>query len=120
VIETLVFITMYLESIHQGDPLYCDRGQGYIYDQSTIPWVALPPGPGWECGDSIVIWDDGIMREFVALDSWVNGSCIIEGDDCIKIGADVPEHLAWWGEGLSTRAIVINQSEAKRRLTIEQ
>jgi hypothetical protein len=60
------------------------------------------------------------MREFTALDSWVHGTCIETDKGCIKIGADVPEHLAWWGEGLSTRAIVINQSEAKRRLTIEQ
>ncbi len=115
----IVFVTIYLTLIHQGDPLFCDPGEGYTFDSSTIPWVALPPDTDWECGDSIVIWDDGIMREFTALDSWVNGSCVIEGNECIKIGADVPEHLAWW-TGLSTQAVVINKSEAKRRLAIEQ
>ena len=119
-----VYVTMYLTSVHQGDPLYCDRGEGYIFHSSTIPWVALPPGPGWgssswRCGDDVIIWDDGIMREFKALDSWVNGTCVEEDDGCVPIGADVPEHLTWW-EGLSTRAIVVNRDEAKRKMEIEK
>jgi len=115
------YVTMYLASVHQGDPLFCDRGNGLLYHPDTVNWVALPPqnyGITWFCGDDIVIWDDGVAREFKALDSWVHGTCIEEEDDCILIGADIPEHLTWW-EGLSTRAIVVNKSEVKRRLIME-
>jgi hypothetical protein len=117
-----VYITMYLIANHQGDPLFCDRGQGLTYNIDSDPWVALPlPGYGkeWFCGDEVTIWSDGEMRTFLALDSWLHGSCIKTEEGCIPIGADVPEPFAWW-RGLSTRAIIVNRDEAKRRLTIEQ
>lgn len=116
--SAFVYITMYLIANHLGDPLYCDRGEGLTFNLDHS-WVALPPYDSWECGDTVVIWSNGVMRTFPAYDSWVHGSCIETDEGCIKIGADVPEHLAWW-EGLSTRAIVINKSEAKRRLAIER
>ena len=115
---TFVYITTYLIANHLGDPLYCDRGEGLTFNLDHS-WVALPPNDSWECGDTVVIWSGGKARTFLALDSWVHGSCIQEGDKCITIGADIPEHLIWW-KGLSTRAIVVNKSEAKRRLAIEQ
>ena len=117
-----VFITVYLSVNHLGNPLFCDRGQGLTYNIDTVNWVALPPagyGEKWFCGDEVAIWSQGRMQTFLAYDSWVHGSCIIEGDECIKIGADIPEHLRWW-EGLSTRALIVNKSEAKRRLAIER
>ncbi len=119
--SAFVYITTYLIANHLGDPLYCDRGEGLTFNLDHS-WVALPPprlDPNWKCGDTVVIWSGGVMRTYPALDSWTNGSCIIEGDSCIKIGADVPEHLIWW-KGLSTKAIITNQSEAKRQLEKER
>lgn len=115
--SAFVYITMYLIANHLGDPLYCDRGGGLTFNLDHS-WVALPPqgfGEEWFCGDEIVIWSQGKQRIYPVLDSWVHGTCIREGDECIKIGADVPEHLAWW-KGLSTRAIVANKSQVKREL----
>ena len=80
----------------------------------------------WFCGDDIAIWANGEMREFKALDSWTRGSCVEREDGCIPIGADIPEYFYFGDEGIgdrgtiSTEVLMVNKSEAKRRMDIEQ
>ncbi len=109
-------VTWYAIAAFAGGPLYC----GGTFDVAAEPWIAMPSGGNWQCGDQIVIWSGGQVYHLRARDCGpFDRYCVIEGDRCLPIVGDLPDHLAWW-PGLSTRAVVINGSQAKRRLEIER
>lgn len=110
-------VTMYSGASHMDNPLRC----GGTYNTSHV-WIAVDIDalPYWECGDEVVIWSNGIPRTFRVRDSGpLARYCVMWGEECLQIGADIPEHVAWF-DGLSTRAIIVNKSAAKRLLAIER
>ena len=102
-----------------GQPLYCDDGTGIIYDDSR-PFIALPvteytAGPA-QCGDIIrVFFSNGETIDAVALDAGPFGDlCVIYGDECIKIIADIPSHLWPYPGEISHEGKLVNLSMRKR------
>ena len=113
-------VTYYATAQHQGNPLACDCGHGLVYAESTAPWVAIDPAFG-QCGDVIAIWSVGEVRRFPALDTGpLFDYCVMDGDECRTIGADVPEMYAWFYPHLSTGAVVVNESAARRMMEVER
>lgn len=104
-----------------GQPLYCDHGEGLIYDITTSPWVAIDiteyTAGRAECGDELLItFQDGQALRAQALDAGPLYPHYID-QWRLSIVVDVPAHLAASRfEGLSTPATVLNLSAAKRAL----
>lgn len=100
-----------------GQPLYCDRGNGWVYAERTPPWVALPVT--WyesglaRCGDTVTLWGDGWSGRYLALDAGPLEGHYVEDWPDLPIVADVPEFLAEF-DGLSARVRVVNTSAIKR------
>jgi len=111
-------VTMYSGAGHMDNPLRC----GGTYNTGHM-WIAVDIDAleMWECGDEVVIWSGGVQRTFLICDSGrLARHCVMWPDgECYSIGADIPEHVAWF-PGLSTRATVVNKSAAKRLLEIER
>ena len=78
-------------------PLYCDQGQGLIYDEETIPWLALSEDlykSGWaQCGDRIQVEGDGWTIILLALDAGPLHRYYIEDFPDQPILVDIPQHL---------------------------
>jgi len=71
-----------------GGPLYC----GGTYDLGADPWIALPVGGDWECGDLVFVrFEDGSTLMARAMDAGPLGQYNVEGRAII---ADIPAHLA--------------------------
>lgn len=99
----LVFLAATVYSGYAGQPLYCDQGDGLVYDEDAAPWVALPAGQcgqTWECGDLIYLagfdangepWS--LMAR--ALDAGpLDGYCVRMEGACVPIGVDIPAPFA--------------------------
>ena len=76
---------------HVGQPLYCDRGTGLVYDQATPSWAAVDVDAyrnrHIQCGDLLAVrFADGTVLHAQALDA---GYLAPHG-----IVVDVPFHLA--------------------------
>jgi len=113
-------LTYYALATYGGGPLYCGEGRFVV---ERAPWIALPVethGVWWECGDEIVMWSQGEMHVLRALDAGPFGqNCVMDDYVCLPIVGDVPGPWRWW-PGLSTRAMMVNRSAAKRRLEAER
>jgi len=89
--------TMYTSAQHAGQPLFC----GGTFADTTAPWVALPfeqYNDAWQCGDLVVLSFVGAdATEHVtltarAMDTGPFGAhCVVRGNRCVPIVADVPE-----------------------------
>ena len=113
ILFTVVVVTMYVAPI--GAPLYCDRGNGLVYDENS-EWVAWDfKELGGKCGDWIDIYSNGVRRQYRAWDSGpFSHHCVIIGDTCPRIMVDIPKHVAWF-PGLSLQVdSVRNWSEMVR------
>ena len=89
-----------------GGPLYC----GGVYDLQAAPWIALPTGGAWECGDLVYLrFEDGSTLMARALDAGPLGLYNVQGQAII---ADVPAHLAPFA--LSGPVELYNFGEAAR------
>ena len=92
----LVIATMYADV----GPTYCGQMTGSIAE----PWVALPLGGDWQCGDLVYMrFDDGQSLMARALDAGpFLHHCVETPDGCLPIAVDVPaEH---WQHGTATSA----------------
>ena len=83
--------TVYLTEAHAGNPLLC----GGVFADTTAPWVALPISQfgTWRCGDLVYLsFGNGDALLARAMDAGPFGDhCVIRGNRCIPIVADVPE-----------------------------
>jgi len=93
-----------------GQPLYC----GGVYAETTEPWVALPYGGDWRCGDRIDLSGVDASGEpwslkARAMDTGPFGDYCVEQPDgtCPPIVVDVPQFLAPFA-GLSSRVQMVN------------
>jgi hypothetical protein len=92
-----------------GRPLYCDRGQGLVYAETTTPWVALDvtefKSGRVRCGDPVLVrFQDGTTLRARALDAGNLYDHYIadlplpsgegRGEGGLPIAVDVPTHLA--------------------------
>lgn len=109
-------ITWYSCSEYAGD-LRC----GGVCDASHVWAAADIDALGWQCGDALVIWSGGVRYDLPVRDSGPLSRYAVDwpGVGLLPIVADIPEHAAWW-DGLSTRGIVANASEARRQLERER
>ncbi len=109
----LLAITIYIAPT--GAPLFCDRGQGLVYDPDAS-WIAWDFATyGGRCGDMIEVVHQGVSRRFRALDSGRFGAfCVRTPEGCLPIMADLPQHLAWFG-GLSVPVQSARNVSAERR-----
>jgi hypothetical protein len=106
----LVVATWYA-GVYVGQPLYC----GGVYAETTEPWVALPiQDKSWQCGDLGILFFEGKTaadHELLmvrVLDTGPFGdNCVMYGDKCLPIVADVPRHL-WPVGGLSAPVRLTN------------
>lgn len=108
--------TNYQAPEHLGNPLYCDRGCGLVYDES-INFAAIPVSwysGDWDCGDTLIV-DFGSKRiETKALDAGAfERNCIQLENECIPIVIDLPDHN-WTFDGISHRVKVLNLSLLNR------
>ena len=109
-----------------GQPLYCDRGDGLIYDQDTTPWVALDiteyQSGRAQCGDQILVtFADGATLRAQALDAGPLYPYYI-AETNLPIAVDIPAHL-FPQPGISAPVTVINASGVQRtieRQTLDQ
>ena len=93
--------TQYLPDAHAGNPLYCDRDGTLIYDEATVPWVAMPietfRDGRVECGDLIHVRSlSGLWPSFTAraYDAGDLGSRTFRGG--LPVVVDVPPWVATW------------------------
>jgi hypothetical protein len=105
-----------------GQPLYCDRGDGLIYDESTTPWVALDVSEYQsgraQCGDQILVrFEDGSQLQALALDAGPLYPHYIAHTGR-PIAVDIPAHL-FTQPGISAPATVINVSASQRAIEKE-
>ena len=71
-----------------GQPLYC----GGTYDLQADPWIALPLGDDWQCGELAYLrFEDGSTLMARVMDTGPLGQYNVQGQ---RILADVPAHLA--------------------------
>lgn len=111
-------ITMYSQAEHIGQPLYCDRGQGRIYDPATVaPWIALPvteyQSGRARCGDLVELRIGTSVIRAQALDAGPLHRYHIASHPNQPIIADVPQHL-WPASGISHPGNLINLSALER------
>jgi len=108
--------TMYTSAQHAGQPLFC----GGTFADTTAPWVALPISQfgTWRCGDLVYLsFGNGDALLARAMDAGPFGDhCVIRGNRCIPIVADVPEpHWPASREGdISALVRVVNVTAACR------
>lgn len=108
--------TQYTEKEHLGNPLFCDRGDGLVYDRETGPWVAFPK---WmfdeglvECGDQVTVYVDG--WDPVTAQVWDAGLLSSRTfRDGLPVVVDVPEYWATWKQPVPY-ARVVNWSKLAR------
>lgn len=119
-IPVLIVATIYAGQ-YVGQPLYCDQGQGLIYADSTVPWVALPVDADWQCWDLIHVSgiDANTGRPWSlmarALDAGpLSAYCVETPEGCASIAVDIPAHLAPF-TGLSSRLTNITNITAISR-----
>ena len=112
ILTIILLVATVYSGPYVGQPLYCDRGEGLIYDEAAAPWVALPVsehGITWECGDLVYVGGVDANGEpwsllARALDAGpLAGYCVEmpaeEGAmtaplQCVPIGVDVPAPFA--------------------------
>lgn len=102
-----------------GEPLFCDRGDGLYFAPETPPWVALDVllYQGWaECGDEILLYVDGRGYRFKAFDAGPLHRYYVEEHKDLPILVDVPAPLSPF-DGLSSPVTVINVSTLREILT---
>jgi hypothetical protein len=102
---------------YTGAPLYCDRGNGLLFDQVTEPWVALDVSEfvagRVQCGDEILVrFRDGKTLRAQALDAGPLYPHVI-ADTGLPIVVDIPAHHAPF-PGLSAPVTVINVTNVRR------
>jgi hypothetical protein len=109
---------------YTGAPLYCDRGDGLLFDQVTEPWVALDVsefvGGRVQCGDEILVRfrdgrrspNGGKTLRAQALDAGPLYPYVI-ADSGLPIVVDIPAHHAPF-PGLSAPVTVINVTNVRR------
>jgi len=113
---TVGVATQYTEAEHLGNPLYCDQGNGLVYDRSIGPWVAMPhelfESGAVLCGDLIQV------RIIGASDVWANAydagelsTRTFRGG--LPVVVDVPEYWATW-DWACPEATVVNWSAVAR------
>ena len=120
-INTMVGAGTVYDVPYLGRPLFCSTlDHPLFYDSATPPWVALPVGQVWQCGDLILVREhreDGTTRSLVAhvLDAGpFDRFCVRQPDGtCPPIVVDVPRMHATW-DALSAQVEVINLSEIRR------
>jgi len=97
-VELLLVATMYADV----GPTYC----GYHTDSIAEPWIAMPLGGDWQCGDLVYMrFYDGSTLMARALDAGpFLHHCVETADGCLPIVADVPAR--WWQHGRDTSARV--------------
>lgn len=105
----VVAVTMY---IPHTDVLYC----GGLVSEQVRPWVAMPVGGPWKCGEEIAIWyEDGEIEFYVIADGgpFIN-NCVMQVDgECLPIAFDVAS--PWWHRpGISARAVKVWSVTAKK------
>ena len=99
-----------------GQPLYC----GGTYDLQADPWIALPLGDDWRCGDTVRLrFEDGSTLMARAMDTGPFGAfCVRQVDGtCPPIIVDVPAHLAPFK--LSGPVKLYNYGEAARQYLVK-
>lgn len=110
-------ITFY--SAQEGDLLYC----GGVYEQDGR-WLALPVEAYQSglvtCGDVFAVWSGGKILYLSARDAGGFGPyCVMNGEECVDIVADLPKHLFCW-QGLSRAGYVVNSQPYRNRLEWER
>jgi hypothetical protein len=116
-LELLLVVATWYQGPYVNQPLYC----GGTYAESTAPWVALPYGGEWECGDLVYIsFGQGDALLARAMDTGPFGKhCVLQVDgSCAPIVVDIPRHL-WpkelWDQ-LSAPVMVTNiTAQARER-----
>ena len=108
--------TVYTADQHADLPLYCDRGHGWTYAETTTPWVALDVRHyhtgAVRCGDLVMLrFPGGQVLTARALDAGNLERYHVQ--DHGPIVADIPEHLAPF-DGLSAPVILVNRSALAR------
>ena len=115
---TLIGVITTYGGKYVGQPLYCDNGQGLVYDDS-VAFVALPVTEYTaglaQCGDlvRVQIGDDVFFAQ--ALDAGPLEKYRVEQYGDLPIVADVPSHL--WplpGRAISATGVVFNVSQFNR------
>ena len=101
-----------------GQPLYCDRGQGWIYDANAEPWIALDVNEFTsgrvQCDDTfLIIFANGETLIAQARDAGYLYPYYVEQWQQ-PIVFDIPAHLAPF-PGLSMPATGINLSAMARQ-----
>lgn len=86
--------TIYVDP-YLGQVLYCSTPQHPLYyDAEAPPWIALPVGGDWQCGDVILVRPkDAPAFTALALDTGPFGDARIGG---LPIVADAPYLHATW------------------------
>ena len=115
---TLVGIATVYAEPYIGQPLYC----GGLYDVDMSPWIALPVGTDWQCGDPVRLrFEDGSTLTARAMDAGPFGAFCVKQPDgaCLPIIVDIPAHLAPFP--LSGPVELNNLGEAARKcLAVEK
>ena len=96
---------------YAGEPLRC----GGIYD-TTHEWIAVDVDAlGWHCGDLIRVEAGGEVLLLRVSDSGpLSRYCVMDGDACVPIVADLPSHVWQWPDLLSVRGSVENVTAGLR------
>ena len=89
--ENVVTVATWYALQYIGQPLYC----GGTYAEAAAPWVAMPAGGDWQCGDLVYLsFGNGDALMARAMDAGPFGdNCVMQGDTCAPIVTDVPRHL---------------------------
>jgi hypothetical protein len=112
----LVVATWYA-GVYVGQPLYC----GGVYAETTEPWVALSIEADWQCWDLVQLSGVDVTGHAWSLMARVGDTgpfgdnCVMYGDKCLPIVADVPKHLAPF-VGLSSPVRLYNVTAQCRKM----
>lgn len=108
-----------------GQPLYCDHGQGLVYETGAPPWIALDvrlyQSGRVKCGDEIWLRFPSTYRTLkaLALDAGPFEGYYVEDWPSFPIVADLPAHLSPF-PGLSSPVSLFNYSAARRAFRVQQ
>lgn len=114
---TLVGVITTYAGKYVGQPLYCDRGTGMIYEDS-LDFIALPVGEfksgRAKCGDWVRVTIQGRAFYAQALDAGPLEKYRVEQFGDMPIVGDVPRRLWDWAPWISAQGMIFNESAFNR------
>ena len=100
-----------------GQPLYCDRGNGMVYDDSRA-FIALPVSEFESgravCGDNVRVTINDQSFWAKALDAGPLEKYRVTQFGNLPIVCDVPRHMWAWAPAISAKGSVFNESAFNR------